>query len=280
MADQQQAGHSVPSSSVVYDQTADPEIVAFQEHQRTAPRLTLAEESRTLITNGSFGVLSTISAGNDGYPFGSVVEYGIDADGCPVFAFSTLSPHTADVKKDGRCSLTVMADSFSGLADARVCITGDVMAVADAATAAVREAYLAKHPNSFWVDFGDFSWFKLKVVKSARLVGGFGRVGSVSAAEYAAAAVDPVAQYSAPVCGHMNDDHAESITAMVKQYAGLTVDSARMLSLDRLGVNVACSREGQSFKARLPFPSPATDRKSIKELIVQMTREAAAAAKK
>lgn len=50
------------------------------------------------------------------------------------------------------------------------------------------------------------------------------------------------------------------------------------MNLDRLGMNVACERGKDAFKARLPFPRPATDRKSVKELIVEMTRAAAAAA--
>jgi len=32
--------------------------------------------------------------------------------GRPIFAFSTMSPHTADVKKDPRCSITIMAEPF------------------------------------------------------------------------------------------------------------------------------------------------------------------------
>ena len=32
--------------------------------------------------------------------------------GRPVFSFSTLSPHTGDVQKDGRVSLTVLAEGF------------------------------------------------------------------------------------------------------------------------------------------------------------------------
>jgi hypothetical protein len=55
------------------------------------------------------------------------------------------------------------------------------------------------------------------------------------------------------------------------------VDKATILSLDRLGMAVACQRGKDQFKARLPFPRPATDRKSIKDLIVEMTRAAAAA---
>lgn len=112
----------------------------------------------------------------------------------------------------------------------------------------------------------------------ARLVGGFGRIGSISAADYAAAAPDPIAPFSAPVAGHMNADHAESTAAMVRHYVGISVDSAAILSLDSLGMNVACTRGGQSFKARLPFPRRAEDRKGIKDLIVEMTRAAAAAA--
>lgn len=33
--------------------------------------------------------------------------------GRPIFSFSSLSPHTGDVQKDGRVSLTVMQDGFS-----------------------------------------------------------------------------------------------------------------------------------------------------------------------
>jgi hypothetical protein len=76
--------------------------------------------------------------------------------GRPVFAFSTMSPHTADVKKDGRCSLTVMADPFRGIADGRVNLIGRMVALKDGEQATAKAAYLAKHPGSFWVEFGDF----------------------------------------------------------------------------------------------------------------------------
>ena len=77
--------------------------------------------------------------------------------GRPVFAFSTMSPHTADVKKDGRCSLTVMAEPFRGIADGRVNLIGRMVALKDGEEqAAAKAAYMAKHPGSFWVEFGDF----------------------------------------------------------------------------------------------------------------------------
>jgi hypothetical protein len=60
----------------------------------------------------------------------------------------------------------------------------------------------------------------------------------------------------------------------------LQVASARMLSLDRLGMNLEVARQqGEApFKLRLPFVRPAEDRKGIKEVIVDMTRAAKAAA--
>ena len=36
----------------------------------------------------------------------------MDDEGKPVFAFSSLSSHTPDIKADPRCSLTVTAQNF------------------------------------------------------------------------------------------------------------------------------------------------------------------------
>lgn len=60
-------------------------------------------------------MLSTISsqAGSKGFPFGSVVEFAVDDAGYPLLSTSTLSPHTADLQADGRCSITVTAPGFT-----------------------------------------------------------------------------------------------------------------------------------------------------------------------
>lgn len=60
------------------------------------------------------GVLSTISsqAGSEGHPVGSVVQFAVDAEGHPLLATSTLSPHSADMQADGRCSITVVEPGF------------------------------------------------------------------------------------------------------------------------------------------------------------------------
>ncbi|KAI8465920.1 MAG: hypothetical protein J3K34DRAFT_75734 [Monoraphidium minutum] len=265
-----------PQVPEAYSAEPDPEIARFQEHQKTAARPTAAEEARTMMALARSAVLSTKSAtpAFDGFPFGSVVEFAVDGQGRPVLATSTLSPHTGDLLADGRCSLTVTAPGFASLQDARFTLAGRAVQLPDAERAAVREAYLAKYPQAFYVDFGDFRWFRFEEIKGGRFVGGFGRVGTVSAEDYQAASPDPVSQFAAPVCGHMNADHEADILSMVKHYVGLSAAKARMLDLDRLGFNLQVTQEegGQSFKVRLPFVSPAEDRKSVKDRIVEMTR--------
>lgn len=61
-----------------------------------------------------FGTLSTVGSKGDaaGFPTGSVVQYAADAGGRPVFAFSSLSAHMQDLRRDPRCSLTVTAPTF------------------------------------------------------------------------------------------------------------------------------------------------------------------------
>lgn len=269
---------AAPQVPEAYSSEPDPEIARFQEHQRTAARLTAAEEARTLMALARSAVLSTKSAspGFEGLPFGSVVEFAVDEQGRPILATSTLSPHTGDLVADGGCSLTVTAPGFQSLQDARFTLAGRAVQLPDAERAACREAYLKKYPQAFYVDFGDFRWFRVEDVKGGRFVGGFGRVATVSAADYLAARPDPIAQFAAPVCGHMNADHEADILAMVKHYVGLTAVKAKMLDLDRLGFNLQVLTEegGPSFKVRLPFVRPAEDRKSVKDVIVEMTRAA------
>lgn len=51
----------------------------------------------------------------------------------------------------------------------------------------------------------------------------------------------------------MNADHADATAAIVKSVVGITISKADILTIDRLGMTVRCERDGQSFKARVPF---------------------------
>ncbi|CAM9705194.1 unnamed protein product, partial [Hapterophycus canaliculatus] len=165
-----------------------------------------------------FGVLSTNSKSLDGYPSGSVVGFSLDDKGRPLFAFSSMSSHTGDLGDDSRASLTVTAANFKGAADGRVSLIGDVNRVPEEDLPSVREMYKKKHPNAYWVDFGDFSLMRMDTIKAMRFIGGFAMAGQIEPEDYLNASPDPVAEFSTPISKHMNDDHSETTQAMIKHY--------------------------------------------------------------
>ena len=66
----------------------------------------------------------------------------------------------------------------------------------------------------------------------------------ISPEEFAAAKSDPVAQFAAPIAQHMNADHADSITAMLKHNIGIDVDSGSITRLDRWKPSLGLCRVG------------------------------------
>lgn len=267
----------------------DPEELEVQEKlaasQADARKLDFPTAVRSLVEyQNGFAVLSTNSKYNAGYPGGSMVGFAPDADGSAIFVFSKLSVHTRDVEADGRCSLTVLANDFKGAADGRVNLLGDCVRIQEDMIPAARETYLKKHPNAFWVTFGDFSWYKLEV-KKINFVGGFARAGKVSGDAYRSAVPDPVSAYSSGVCSHMNDDHSSSTISIVKHATGVEVDSATMSSIDALGMDVVCGRKPKgsdreaTFKIRINWSMEVKERKDVKDAIVQLSRAAAEAEK-
>lgn len=185
--------------------------------------------------------------------------------------------HTKDLTANPKCSLLVAKDP-EDRTDLVITLHGDAIFVPEQEKAAVRAAYLAKHPNAFWVDFGDFHFLRIEP-KVVRYLSGSATAlqssGEFSSTEYKATKVDPVAQFSKPVVSHMNKDHAEDTKAIVQHWTSVPVDYAFMLDLDRLGFNIKAGYQGNAFKLRVPFPRPAEDRKDVKTLIVEMLQAAA-----
>jgi len=252
------------------------------------------------------------------YPVGSFAAFAIEeedveegservstrssaAAGLPIFALSQLSSHTRDLLKNKRASLFCAESGGMRPDAARATLVGSVEKIEDEKERAkAREIYLKHHPDAFWVDFGDFSWFKMTELKEVKYVGGFGRAATVGASDYQSAKVDPVRKFSAPVCKHMNEDHAESTLDIVKMVvfgdenmnlirssssnSSSSSDDeknmkAEMCEIDSIGMTVSLRMGGQNLgKVRIEWQEPAYDRKAIKDQIVNLTKKAAAAA--
>jgi len=127
--------------------------------QSAIPEPSFAERARTLVHSGRIGSLSTLSRKQPGFPFGSMMPYGLHDEGRPIFLTSTMAMHTQNLKADPRASLFVAEPDASGdaLGSSRVTLIGNVTQVAEAELAATRTVYLAGYPESkYWVDFDDF----------------------------------------------------------------------------------------------------------------------------
>ena len=112
-------------------------------------------------------------------------------DGRAVIHVSRLATHTADMLAHPGVSLMVHgvpSDTLPAQAVPRVTVQGEARPLAheSADYAAAKAVYVGRFPQSEELfGFGDFSIF-LITVRSARLVGGFGRAASLTAEAFAA----------------------------------------------------------------------------------------------
>src|ERR1700732_1461224 len=135
--------------------------------QPTVPEPAFAERARTLMYLGRIGSLSTLSRKQPGFPFGSVMPYGLDDRGRPIFLISTMAMHTQNLQADPRASLLVTHPDATGdpLGASRVTLIGNVLPVPAFEVAEGRRLYLASYADSkYWVDFEDFSFYRMDVV--------------------------------------------------------------------------------------------------------------------
>jgi putative heme iron utilization protein len=242
--------------------------------QPTEP--SFAERVRTLLSLVSTATLSTLSRRPPGFPFGSLMPFALDTAGRPIFLISSMAMHTQNLKGDPRCSLFVAQAVADGdpLGAARATLVGNAVPVLDPDIALAREAYLSRHENSrYWVDFSDFSFFRLQPI-DLYYVGGFGAMGWVDAGDYEKAAPDPLAESAPSILAHMNAEHVDSMLLLARSHARLEATEAAMTSVDRLGFSLRLRTTAGMKGVRINFPHEvATSLETRKELI-EMVRQA------
>ncbi len=135
--------------------------------------------------------------------------------------------------------------------------------------------FISRHtPNSrYWVDFTDFAFFRLKPVDVYN-VGGFGVMGWVTAAEYAVAFPDPLAEAAQGILDHMNADHGDALVLLTRVHAKLEAESATMISVDRLGFHVRVRTSEGMKGARIAFLREVSTPMETRTVLVEMVKEA------
>jgi heme iron utilization protein len=242
------------------------------------PEPTFAERARTLLHQGRTGTLATLSRRHPGHPFASIMPYALDAIGRPLFLISSMAMHTQNLGGDARASLLVTQPGAAGdpLASGRVTLMGRAQRLTGDDVAAARSAYLAAHANAaYWVDFEDFSFWRLDV-DDVYFVGGFAAMGWVEAGEYGAAQPDPLAEIAEGIMEHMNADHADALLAYARFFANEEADEARMVAVDRLGFKLHLKNGERRWSTRIAFPREVTNAADSRAVLIEMARTARA----
>ena len=248
--------------------------------QPPVPEPSFAERARTLVYISRIGSLSTLSRKQPGFPFGSVMPYGLDEHGRPIFLISTMAMHTQNLQADPRASLLItQADAGSDpLGASRVTLVGNVLPIPEAEVAEARQLYLARYTSSkYWVDFEDFSFYRMDAV-DIYYVGGFGVMGWVSFSEYGCSQPDPLADSMVEIIQHMNTDHKDALALLARKFARIEAQEATMIAVDRLGFHMRVKTHNGVRGARIAFlrevSNPAETRKVLVEMVQQARLEA------
>jgi putative heme iron utilization protein len=228
--------------------------------QPAVPEPAFAERARTLMYLGRIGSLSTLSRKQPGFPFGSVMPYGLDHHGRPIFLISTMAMHTQNLQADARASLLVTQDDSGGdpLGASRVTLVGNVLPLPE---------------SEYWVDFEDFSFYRMDVV-DVYYVGGFGVMGWVSAAEYDRSQPDPLADSMAEIMQHINADHKDALVLLAKKFARTESQEATITAVDRLGFHVRMQTRDGIRSARIAFLREVTNPAETRKVLVEMVQQA------
>ncbi len=263
--------------------TEDP---APRQHAYTGPALpqvpepTHAERVRTLFSLASVATLSTMSRKHGGFPFGSLMPYVLDSAGRALFLISNMAMHTQNLKADKHASLFVAQTAADGdfLGSARATLVGNAEPVPECDLPGARERYLTRHENSrLWVDFADFSFFRLEPV-DAYYVGGFGVMGWVTAEDYKQAEPDPLAPAAPGILAHMNADHVATLLRLARRHAGLDAREAAMTSVDRLGFGLRLTTADGMKGVRINYPREVRSPSEVRTVLIEMVQEAGDAA--
>ncbi|MGY2024904.1 HugZ family pyridoxamine 5'-phosphate oxidase [Nocardia gipuzkoensis] len=237
-------------------------------------RPSAAEEARTVAAASNTATLASLA--EDGLPWASLVTYGL-LEGQPVLCVSRLAEHGRNLAVDGRASVAVVAPDppADPLAGARVTLAGVVERPVGAEAVAAREAYLAAvAAGRMYIDYSDFSLWVLRV-RRVRWVGGYGRMDSAGAEEYAAAEPDPVLPVAARAVAHLNDDHADALLDMARRLGGYPdATEARCERADRYGLDLRVVTPRGVARTRVGYAERLEGIEQLRAATVELARRA------
>lgn len=237
-----------------------------------------ARQARDFIAFYRHGVLSTVSASQAGYPFGSLVPYDVTHDGNLVIYVSLIAEHYKNLAKDPRASITVI-DTFGShdpQAHARVTVLLDFAALTGDDKEQAQKAYEARFPNSVSYELSHNFVFMRGKPGRVRWIGGFGDITWIDAARFVSAKPDPLSYDGMRIVEHMNDDHEDALREMVCAFDKPIGEKAkvRMLAITSSSFKIEI-RDGEERKeTAISFPAALKSSAEGREAMIKLVKQA------
>jgi putative heme iron utilization protein len=231
-------------------------------------------EARKVLRSAATGSLATID--QNAYPFASLVIVATTAEGEPLMLLSDIAVHARNLKRNDRASLLLVApggENGDPLAGARMTVTGRVVRDDDPDH---HRRFLARHEEGAgYADFKDFNFYRL-AVETTHLVAGFGRIVSVKRKDLLLdlAGREEIMEGEDGAVSHMNEDHADAVYVYATKLLGLPPGEWRMTGFDPEGLDL---RAG-ALRGRLDFPEPLKEKGDLRRILVDLAKQARAAA--
>jgi heme iron utilization protein len=231
-----------------------------------------ARLARSLLRRSRQGALATLMAGS-GDPYCSLVNVASHPDGSPILLISRLAVHTRNILGDPRVSL-MLDERAEGdpLEGSRIMLAGRAEQAGGDGVAILRRRYLNAHPSAeAFVDFGDFSFFRLRPT-ATHLVAGFGRIVDLKPAAFLTDISDAGALLEAEpgAIAHMNEDHREAMNLYATRLLGAEAADWRCTGCDPDGIDLQAG--GKTL--RLDFSERVTGPGELRKMLVRLADEA------
>lgn len=224
------------------------------------------DEARRFTRGQQSGVLSTISRRLDGFPFGSVSPFILDAMGRPVILISEIAEHTKNIDADPRVSIIVQPYSPDMQTTGRVTVIGRAERLP--AKDELGPRYLRYFPQAEgYFAMHDFHFYRIEPVK-IRWIGGFGRIFWIDPAAYLTAS-GSLAEAESDILAHMNADHADNLRAYCRHFHQVETATATMIGIDPDGFDVRTD----TAMLRFEFATPVLDPGSARQALVEMAQQ-------
>lgn len=229
-------------------------------------------EAKKLVFQKSSAVMSTLSHNLRGYPFGSVTPYMCDEQGRIYFFISDIAQHTKNLTHDKRMSLTVFDAAEQGDQNehGRVTIVGDGSLVNQERSDSLINKYVALFPEAqSYRNAHDFNLWQLDAIR-VRYIGGFGKIFWLEQEEWQQPAKQWDDEQELGMIEHMNADHQDAMSLILKQHYNLDDASPIMSGLLPQGFYL------QSLKNNyyIAFGEPCDSPMAVRKALVKMTQDA------